>query len=75
MSNVINFEWFKTKKVVDSLTDEQLAYDKKIMDNVYKNEIKTFLPSKSRKYTIPGIFMCFDSFLTILRNNLRILMI
>ena len=42
MSNVINFEWFKTKKVVDSLTDEQLAYDKKIMDNVYKNEIKAF---------------------------------
>ena len=42
MSNVINFEWFKTKKVVDSLTDEQLAYDKKIMNNVYKNEIKTF---------------------------------
>ena len=42
MSNIINFEWFKTKKIVDNLSDKQLAYDKRIMDNVYKGEIKAF---------------------------------
>ena len=42
MSNIINFEWFKTKKIVDNLSDKQLAYDKRIMDNVYKTEIKAF---------------------------------
>ena len=42
MSNIINFEWIKTKKVVDNLSDKQLTYDKRIMDNVYKGEIKAF---------------------------------
>ena len=42
MSNVINFNSVKTKTYVDTLSDEQLTYDKKIMNNVYTNEIEAF---------------------------------
>jgi hypothetical protein len=42
MPNIINFEAFKAKKVIDNLSDERLKYDKKIMNNVYEHEIKTF---------------------------------
>ena len=42
MSNVINFNSVKTKTYVDTLSDERLTYDKKIMNNVYTTEIKTF---------------------------------
>ena len=32
MSNVINFNSVKTKTIVDTLSDERLTYDKKIMN-------------------------------------------
>ena len=42
MSNVINFNSVKTKRIVDTLSDERLTYDKRIMNDVYTTEIEAF---------------------------------